>query len=183
MFDFGKERRFQCKVLRELEKDVKTPLVIRSVEESSEHYPEWEEYEEDDEDDIPDSLTQEEIEKLYAHIPLSREEINRIHEKLRNHFGLSVCGRPGKGYPGTAPFPEGKTSENPSQRGIPAIRRWHLFPGNAPAQCDGTVSAQAFGLSAGKCRRVLRLNSECYRHGCAASGSSEYFESGWFDIP
>lgn len=90
VFDFGEEWRFQCKVLRELEEDTKTPLVIRSVGESPEQYPEWEEYEED-EDDIPDSLTQEEIEKLYAQIPLMQEEINLIHlymDAAANLYGL-----------------------------------------------------------------------------------------------
>ena len=97
VFDFGDEWEFQCKVLRELEEDTKTPLVIRSAGESPEQYPEWEEYEEDaeeddeDEDDIPDSLTQEEIEKLYAQIPLSREEIDLIHlymDAAANLYGL-----------------------------------------------------------------------------------------------
>lgn len=92
VFDFGDEWEFQCKVLRELEEDTKTPLVIRSVGESPEQYPEWEEYEEDeDEDDIPDSLTQEEIEKLYAQIPLTQEEINLIHlymDAAANLYGL-----------------------------------------------------------------------------------------------
>lgn len=95
VFDFGDEWEFQCKVLRELEEDTKTPLVIRSVGESPEQYPEWEEYEdedeEDDEDDVPDSLTQEEIEALYAQIPLTREEINRIHlymDAAANLYGL-----------------------------------------------------------------------------------------------
>lgn len=91
VFDFGEEWRFQCKVLRELAEDTKTPLVIRSVGESPEQYPQWEEYEEEDEDDIPDSLTQEEIEALYAQIPLSREEINRIRLYMgaaANLYGL-----------------------------------------------------------------------------------------------
>lgn len=92
VFDFGDEWEFQCKVLRELEEDTKTPLVIRSVGESPEQYPEWEEYEEDeDEDDIPDSLTREEIEKLYAQIPLTQEEINLIRlymDAAANLYGL-----------------------------------------------------------------------------------------------
>ena len=92
VFDFGDEWEFQCKVLRELEEDTKTPLVIRSAGESPEQYPEWEEYEEDeDEDDTPDSLTQEEIEKLYAQIPLTQEEINLIHlymDAAANLYGL-----------------------------------------------------------------------------------------------
>ena len=92
VFDFGDEWEFQCKVLRELDEDTIIPLVIRSVGESPEQYPEWEEYEEDeDEDDIPDSLTQEEIENLYAQIPLTREEINSIHlymDAAANLYGL-----------------------------------------------------------------------------------------------
>ena len=89
VFDFGDEWRFQCKVLRELEADTKTPLVIRSVGESPEQYPDWEEYE--DEEDTPDSLTQEEMEELYAQIPLTREEIDRIHQYMdaaANLYGL-----------------------------------------------------------------------------------------------
>ena len=92
VFDFGDEWEFQCKVLRELGEDTKTPLVIRSVGESPEQYPEWEEYEEDeDEDDIPDSLTQEEIEELYEQLPLTREEIDCIHlymDAAANLYGL-----------------------------------------------------------------------------------------------
>ena len=48
VFDFGDEWEFQCKVLRELDEDTIIPLVIRSVGESPEQYPEWEEYEEDE---------------------------------------------------------------------------------------------------------------------------------------
>lgn len=89
VFDFGDEWRFQCKVLRELEEDTKTPLVIRSVGESPEQYPDWKE--DEDEDDIPDSLTQEEMEELYAQIPLTREEIDLIHQYMdaaANLYGL-----------------------------------------------------------------------------------------------
>ena len=92
VFDFGSELQVQCKVLRELEEDTKTPLEIRSVGESPEQYPEWGEYEEDDEEEeIPDSLTQEEMEALYQQIPLSREEINLIHLYMAaaaNLYGL-----------------------------------------------------------------------------------------------
>ena len=92
IFDFGNEWEFQCKVLRELEEKTDIPRFIRSVGEAPEQYPEWEEYEEyEDEDDIPDSLTQEEIEKLYAQIPLTQEEINLIHlymDAAANLYGL-----------------------------------------------------------------------------------------------
>lgn len=46
VFDFGEEWRFQCKVLRELEEDTKTPVEIRCVGEPPEQYPQWQEYEE-----------------------------------------------------------------------------------------------------------------------------------------
>ena len=83
VFDFGEEWRFQCKVLRELEEDTKTPLVIREVGESLEQYPEYE-----DEEEL---LPEEELEKLYEEIPLSREEVNRIHlymDAAANLYGL-----------------------------------------------------------------------------------------------
>ena len=83
VFDFGEEWRFQCKVLRELEEDTKTPLVIREVGESPEQYPEYE-----DEEEL---LPEEELEKLYEEIPLSREEVNRIHlymDAAANLYGL-----------------------------------------------------------------------------------------------
>ena len=83
VFDFGDEWRFQCKVLRELEENTKTPLVIREVGQSPEQYPEYE-----DEEEL---LPEEELEKLYEEIPLSREEINRIHlymDAAANLYGL-----------------------------------------------------------------------------------------------
>lgn len=83
VFDFGDEWRFQCKVLRELEENTKTPLVIREVGQSPEQYPEYE-----DEEEL---LPEEELEKLYKEIPLSREEINRIHlymDAAANLYGL-----------------------------------------------------------------------------------------------
>ena len=83
VFNFGEEWRFQCKVLRELEENTKTPLVIREVGQSPEQYPEYE-----DEEEL---LPEEELEKLYEEIPLSREEINRIHlymDAAANLYGL-----------------------------------------------------------------------------------------------
>lgn len=83
VFNFGEEWRFQCKVLRELEENTKTPMVIREVGQSPEQYPEYE-----DEEEL---LPEEELEKLYEEIPLSREEINRIHlymDAAANLYGL-----------------------------------------------------------------------------------------------
>lgn len=91
VFDFGDEWEFQCKVLRELEQDTNLPLVIRRVGESPEQYPQWEEYEDEDADNIPDPLTPEEMEALYAQLPLTHEEINCIHlymDAAANLYGL-----------------------------------------------------------------------------------------------
>ena len=43
LFDFGDEWVFQCRVLRELEEKTDNPVVIRSVGESPQQYPEWDE--------------------------------------------------------------------------------------------------------------------------------------------
>lgn len=91
VFDFGDEWTFQCKVLREVKEDTKTPLLIRKVGESPEQYPEWGEYEDGVGVDFSESLTQEEIEALYAQIPLTHKEINHIHLYMNaaaNLYGL-----------------------------------------------------------------------------------------------
>lgn len=80
LFDFGDEWRFQCKVLRELDEQLDIPRVIRSVGESPEQYPNWdkEEWEYDDEDEYR-PMSQEEIDELYALVPLSKEQVDLIH--------------------------------------------------------------------------------------------------------
>jgi len=82
VFDFGDEWRFQCKVLRELEELSDIPRIIRSVGESPEQYPEWEdeEYEEDAEED--EILTREQIKTLYDKLPLSKAEIELLHQYM-----------------------------------------------------------------------------------------------------
>ena len=82
VFDFGDEWRFQCKVLRELEELSDIPRIIRSVGESPEQYPEWEdeEYEEDAEED--EILTREQIKALYDKLPLSKAEIELLHQYM-----------------------------------------------------------------------------------------------------
>lgn len=56
VFDFGEKWRFQCKVLRELEEDTKTPVVIREVGEAPFQCgePDW--YGEDKDEDGGDDL-------------------------------------------------------------------------------------------------------------------------------
>ena len=80
VFDFGDEWRFQCKVLRELDEQLDIPCVIRSVGDSPEQYPEPNEegWEYNDEDEYR-PMTQEEINELYALVPLSKEQVDLIH--------------------------------------------------------------------------------------------------------
>ena len=80
LFDFGAEWRFQCKILRESEEPMDIPRVIRSVGGSPEQYPEadMEEWEYDDENEHR-PMSQEEIDELFALVPLSKEQIDLIH--------------------------------------------------------------------------------------------------------
>ena len=83
LFDFGDEWQFQCKVLRETDEQIDNPLVIRSVGESPEQYPECEEEDwEETEDEEDDILTREQIEALYDRLPLSKSEIKLLHQYM-----------------------------------------------------------------------------------------------------
>ena len=83
LFDFGDKWRFQCKVLRELDEQLDIPRVIRSVGESPEQYPEWEDEDwEEAEDDKEAALTKEQIEELYAKLPLTEAEIKLLHQYM-----------------------------------------------------------------------------------------------------
>ena len=83
VFDFGDEWRFQCKVLREIEEKTDIPCIIRSVGESPEQYPEWEEEDwEKAETDDDDMLTKEQIEELYAKLPLNEAEVKVLHQYM-----------------------------------------------------------------------------------------------------
>ena len=94
VFDFGDEWRFQCKVLRELEEQTDIPGVIRRVGESPEQYPEIDEEWLDE--DMPETedikpLTRQQIDALYASIPLDRATIARLHRYMdaaTNLYGL-----------------------------------------------------------------------------------------------
>lgn len=93
VFDFGDEWRFQCKVLRELEEQTDIPGVIRRMGESPEQYPkfdeEWMEDLSETEDTKP--LTRQQIDALYASIPLNRATIDCLHRYMDaavNLYGL-----------------------------------------------------------------------------------------------
>lgn len=51
LFDFGDEWKFQCKVLNVLEEDTPKALIVRSVGESPEQYPDYEDFDDELEDD------------------------------------------------------------------------------------------------------------------------------------
>ena len=83
LFEFGDEWRFQCKVLRELDEQLDIPCVIRSMGESPEQYPEWEdEAWEEAETDDDGMLTKEQIEELYAKLPLNEAEVKVLHQYM-----------------------------------------------------------------------------------------------------
>ena len=51
LFDFDDEWVFQCKVLQELDEETGKPVVIKSVGEAPEQYPQWEDDDEEWEED------------------------------------------------------------------------------------------------------------------------------------
>lgn len=93
VFDFGDEWRFQCKVLRELDEQTDIPGVIRRVGEAPEQYPE---FGEDWLDEMPETedtkpLTRQQIDALYASIPLDKATIGLIRRYMDaavNLYGL-----------------------------------------------------------------------------------------------
>ena len=92
IFDFGAEWRFQCKVLRELNEQTDIPGVIRRMGESQEQYPEFEEdWEDTVNETTPVPLIREQIDDLYASIPLDKSVIVLIHRYMdaaANLYGL-----------------------------------------------------------------------------------------------
>lgn len=85
VFDFGEEWRFQCKVLRDLEEDTKTPIVLREVGEAPAQYgePEWYSEggdEDDDDDDLPDFLPQDVTQLLFETLPIPMKTVEHIHK-------------------------------------------------------------------------------------------------------
>ena len=95
LFDYGDEWQFQCKVLRELEEETKKPMVVRSIGESPEQYPQFDEDDWDDEDDEDDwedmPFTPEELEAIYDTLPLEEGEvvnIRRYFDAASRFYGI-----------------------------------------------------------------------------------------------
>ena len=88
VFDFGEEWRFQCKVLRELEEDIKTPAVIREVGEAPFQYgePDWGADEETEYGFLPEILQQDVIQSLFKTLPIPMETVENIHK----YFGAGA---------------------------------------------------------------------------------------------
>lgn len=83
VFDFGEEWRFQCKILRELEEDIKIPTVIREVGEAPFQYgePDWDDEEwDEEEDDLPEILPQDVIQSLFKTLPIPMKTVEHIHK-------------------------------------------------------------------------------------------------------
>ena len=83
VFDFGEEWRLQCKVLRELAEDTKTPLVLREVGEAPFQYgePDWDDEEwDEEEDDLPEILPQNVIQSLFKTLPIPTKTEEHIHK-------------------------------------------------------------------------------------------------------
>ena len=89
VFDFGDAWEFQCRLLRETEEATKTPIVLRSVGESPEQYPDWdeeawgEETPEAEENDESPWITEEEANELYHLLPLKKAVILTLKDYFR----------------------------------------------------------------------------------------------------
>lgn len=86
LFDFGDEFRFQCRILRMLQEDTPVALVIRSVGDSPEQYPDYLEDSEDTEDIeplekyFPKHFTPKKLAQMRAALNLPPETVELIHQ-------------------------------------------------------------------------------------------------------
>ena len=98
LFDFGDEWVFQCKVLQVLDEATAKPVVVRSVGEAPEQYPQWEDevWDEEWEDDDPviqlaQSFDEKQLKKMYSDLPVGQETIACLHqyfEAAANLYGV-----------------------------------------------------------------------------------------------
>lgn len=81
VFDFGEEWIFQCKILKELDVDTLQPMIVRSVGEDPEQYPEDDWYEEDEEDEgFPEIYEEDQLSRMYQALTLPKETVKTIHD-------------------------------------------------------------------------------------------------------
>lgn len=88
LFDFGDEWVFQCKVLQILDEATPKPVVVRSVGEAPEQYPEFDvdfdefgdDWEEDEFVPLATRLKPDVLEKLYDKLPIDKSERISLHQ-------------------------------------------------------------------------------------------------------
>lgn len=102
VFDFGDEHLFQCRVLQVLDEATGVPIVVRSVGQSPEQYPDWNE-DEDDEDEaertiawddlddqpgdddgsaplpLPETYPEETIQQLLDNLPMEDDVVAQLY--------------------------------------------------------------------------------------------------------
>ena len=81
LFDFGDEWMFQCKVLRQLEENTAEPVIVRSVGEAPEQYPDCDDEWEQDVTvaRLPEQLDEREVRARLDSLPLSEETAAELH--------------------------------------------------------------------------------------------------------
>ena len=81
LFDFGDEWVFQCKVLRQLEEKTAEPVIVRSVGEAPEQYPDCDDEWEQDVTAarLPEQLDEREVRARLDSLPLSEETAAELH--------------------------------------------------------------------------------------------------------
>lgn len=81
LFDFGDEWVFQCKMLRQIEENTAAPVIVRSVGEAPEQYPDCDDEWEQDviASRLPEKLEDQEIRARLDRLPLSEETAAELH--------------------------------------------------------------------------------------------------------
>lgn len=99
LFDFGDEWVFQCKVLQVLDEATPKPVVLRSVGEAPEQYPEYDDEFDESDDDWEDNefvplatrLKPDVLEKLYDTLPIEKEIricLHRYYDAAARLYGV-----------------------------------------------------------------------------------------------
>lgn len=97
LFGFGREWVFQCKVLRELTEVTLHPMVVRSVGQVPEQYPDdWLEDEDELEPGFPEIYDDARLKQLYQALPLPEETVKTLHayfDAAANLYGIMPLGK------------------------------------------------------------------------------------------
>ena len=96
LFDFGDEWVFQCKVLQVLDETTPKPIVVRSVGEAPEQYPEYDDdfcddWEDDEFVSLATRLAPAELEKRFENLPIEKEiriSLHQYFDAAANLYGV-----------------------------------------------------------------------------------------------